>query len=68
MAGPDGSWLLSPQVAKDDGASNDAIFCVNLDMNAVRRERLAIDPSGYYARKDVFKVEVTGALKQCLRF
>ena len=60
MAGPDGQWLLEPQMLEAGSSKKDQLICVDLDLDSVRRERLAIDPSGHYARRDVFKLEVLG--------
>ena len=52
IAGPDGKWLVEP-VARERG-----LVIADLDLAAVARERHNFDPTGHYARPDVFRVEV----------
>ena len=52
IAGPDGEWLLEPQV------ENEALLSAELDLNMIRRERQNFDPSGHYARPDVTRLHV----------
>lgn len=48
IAGPDGQWLIPP-VADEEG-----LLLADLDLAAVARARLTFDPTGHYARPDVF--------------
>ncbi|MGD9020790.1 MAG: carbon-nitrogen hydrolase family protein [Lysobacterales bacterium] len=52
IAGPDGAWLIEPQV-KEEG-----LFSAVLDLDAVRRERQNFDPAGHYSRPDVTRLVV----------
>lgn len=51
-ANPDGSWLLPPQT------DTEGLFCVDLDMDTVRRARQSFDPAGHYSRPDVTRLRV----------
>lgn len=52
VAAPDGTWLLEPRVECE------FLSCVELDLEAVYRERQNFDPSGHYSRPDVTRLEV----------
>jgi nitrilase len=52
VAGPDGDWLLKPQVGEE------GLWCVDLSLAAVARERQNFDPAGHYSRPDVTRLEV----------
>ena len=52
IAGPDGAWLIEPQV-KEEG-----LFSAVLDLDSVRRERQNFDPAGHYSRPDVTRLVV----------
>ena len=52
IAGPDGEWLVEPQV------ETEALFSAELDLNAIRRERQNFDPAGHYSRPDVTSLHV----------
>jgi len=52
VAAPDGSWLLEPVTGEE------AIFVVELNHDTIRAERQNFDPSGHYARADVFQLQV----------
>jgi nitrilase len=52
VAGPDGNWLLEPQVECED------TFIVDLEIEAVARERQNFDPAGHYSRPDVTALRV----------
>lgn len=62
VAGPDGNWLLEPQVERED------IFLVDLDIEAVARERQNFDPAGHYARPDVTTLHVDRRRQRTARF
>jgi len=50
LAGPDGQWVLEPQV------NTEGLFTATLDHALVRRERQNFDPSGHYSRPDVTRL------------
>ena len=52
IAGPDGEWVLPPQVGAE------GLFVAELDLNRVYRERQNFDPAGHYSRPDVTRLEV----------
>ncbi|MFK7806777.1 MAG: carbon-nitrogen hydrolase family protein [Saprospiraceae bacterium] len=52
IAGPDGEWLVSPVVNKED------LIIATLDVNRVLEERQNFDPIGHYSRPDVTKLIV----------
>ncbi len=52
IAGPDGEWILEPQVDKQ------GIIYQTLDFNRVFEERQNFDASGHYSRPDVTKLYV----------
>lgn len=51
-ARPGGDWEVEPI------AGGSALAMVDVDLAAVRGERLSFDPAGHYARPDVFQVSV----------
>jgi hypothetical protein len=51
VAGPDGTWLIEP-------VTGEGLIVADLDLRAVRRERLTFDPTGHYSRPDVFSTHV----------
>ena len=50
LAGPDGQWILEPQV------NTEGLFTATLDHRLVRSERQNFDPSGHYSRPDVTRL------------
>ena len=52
IAGPDGKWILKPQVGEE------GLFVETLDFNRVLEERQNFDPVGHYSRPDVTKLLV----------
>lgn len=52
IAGPDGTWIVEPVVDRE------GLIYAEVDAAAVRRERQNFDPSGHYARPDVFSLRV----------
>lgn len=62
LAAPDGRWLIEPIVGRE------AIVTATIDLNEVRRERQNFDPSGHYARPDVFSLTVNTQRQQVVRF
>lgn len=52
VAAPDGSWLVPPVLGEK------RLVLADLDLGRVRAERQTFDPTGHYARPDVFGVTV----------
>jgi nitrilase len=52
IAAPDGTWVIEPITEKE------SIVTATIDLNEVRKERQNFDPSGHYARPDVFELAV----------
>lgn len=52
IAGPDGEWLVEPQVGEEK------LIIAEIDHTQIRKERHNFDPSGHYSRPDVFSLEV----------
>jgi nitrilase len=61
-AGPDGQWLLEPQVEQE------GLWCVDLDIEAVARERQNFDPAGHYSRPDVTRLKVNRKRQKTVSF
>jgi nitrilase len=62
LAAPDGSWVIEPVVDRE------AVVTAAIDLNTVRRERQNFDPSGHYARPDVFDLTVNAQRQKLVRF
>jgi nitrilase len=54
IIGPDGSYVVEPV------HDNAMILTAELDLGAVRREKMTLDVSGHYARRDAFEFRVIG--------
>ncbi len=52
VAGPDGEWLVAPVT------NEETLLTVDLDPARIREERQNFDPSGHYARPDIFQLAV----------
>jgi len=52
IAGPDGEWIVSPVIEKEE------LIIANLDYNRVFEERQNFDPVGHYSRPDVMKLTI----------
>ena len=52
IAGPDGQWVVEPQVGEE------SLKYADLDLNRVYRERQNFDPAGHYSRPDVTRLVV----------
>ena len=53
VAGPDGQWVLEPQVEEE------GLYVVEIDRNEVARERQNFDVAGHYSRPDVTRLKVS---------
>ena len=62
IAAPDGSWVIEPIV------NEEAVVSATIDLNEVRKERHNFDPSGHYARPDVFSLTVNRERQTLVRF
>ena len=62
VAGPDGQWLLEPQVGEE------GLFCVELSLEAVARERQNFDVAGHYSRPDVTRLKVNRKRQKTVSF
>jgi nitrilase len=62
VAGPDGQWLLEPQVEQE------GLWCVDLDIETVARERQSFDPAGHYSRPDVTRLKVKRKRQRTVTF
>lgn len=62
LAGPDGTWLIAPV------ADREGLIVADLPLAQVWRERLTFDPTGHYARPDVFRSTVRRERAQAVRF
>ena len=62
VAGPDGEWILEPQIGRED------LYTVELDFNRVLEERQNFDPNGHYSRPDVTRLIVNRERQSVVRF
>jgi nitrilase len=62
VAAPDGRWVLEPQVGEE------GLWCVDLDIAEVARERQNFDPAGHYSRPDVTRLKVNRKRQKTVRF
>ena len=62
IAGPDGSWILSPETGSE------SLRFAELDPAFVRRERQNFDPTGHYSRPDVTRLIVNRARQSLADF
>lgn len=61
IAAPDGEWVVQPM-------QREGLALANLDPAAVRAARQNFDPTGHYARPDVFEVAVDRRRQGAVRF
>lgn len=52
LAGPDGGWLIEPQVGEE------ILAVASIDHRRVREERQNFDPAGHYSRPDVTRLTI----------
>ncbi len=52
LSGPDGEWILSPQIDKEE------LYTIEINHEFVRQERQNFDPSGHYSRPDVTQLTI----------
>ena len=50
IAGPDGEWIIAPEVNRE------SLIIGNIDFNKVLEERQNFDPVGHYSRPDITKL------------
>jgi len=62
LAGPDGQWIIEPQV----GAVG--IHYADLSIDSVARERQNFDPAGHYSRPDVTRLKVNRRRQKTVSF
>ncbi len=62
IAGPDGEWIVEPQVGKEE------LITATLDLNRVFEERQNFDPAGHYSRPDVTQLHVNRERQSTVKF
>lgn len=62
IAGPDGEWVLEPQIGEE------GLWYADLDIETVARERQNFDPAGHYSRPDVTKLKVNRKRQKTVSF
>lgn len=62
VAGPDGNWVLEPQVGEE------GLFFVDVSIENVMRERQNFDPAGHYSRPDVTRLKVNRKRQKTVQF
>lgn len=62
ISGPDGEWLIEPQIEKE------GLFTATIDHKRVREERQNFDPVGHYSRPDVTRLVVNRKRQSLIEF
>lgn len=62
IAGPDGEWVLEPQVGEE------SVYVATIDHGKVYEERHNFDPVGHYSRPDVTQLHVNRERQSTVRF
>ncbi len=62
VAGPDGDWILEPQVGEE------GLWFADLSLAAIARERQNFDPAGHYSRPDVTRLKVNRKRQKTVTF
>jgi nitrilase len=62
IAGPDGEWIVEPSLC------NEGLSLATLDLTQVLEERQNFDPSGHYARPDIFQLDVNRRRQTIVQF
>lgn len=62
IAGPDGEWIIEPQIGKEE------IIYATLDFNRVLEERQNFDVVGHYSRPDVTQLHVNRERQSTVKF
>lgn len=62
IAAPDGSWLVSPVVGREE------LIVADIDHALVRRERQNFDPAGHYARPDALRLVLDQRRQSAVEF
>jgi predicted amidohydrolase len=55
IAGPDGSWIISPDDTCD---GQERLIIADIDIDSVRGERQNFDPAGHYSRPELLRLVV----------
>lgn len=61
IAGPDGEWIISPQI------NTEGLIIETLDFNRVLEERQNFDPVGHYSRPDVTQLTIDKTRQSTIR-
>ena len=62
VAGPDGNWLIEPQVGEE------GLFYADASIETVARERQNFDVAGHYSRPDVTRLKVNRKRQKTVTF
>jgi nitrilase len=62
IAGPDGEWIIEPQIGKEE------LITATLDLHRVYEERQNFDVAGHYSRPDVTQLTVNRERQTTVKF